>query len=540
MATRYDAVIIGAGHNGLVAATYLARAGLRVLVLERRPLVGGACATEELLPGYRVSSCAYICHLLQERVIRDLDLPRHGFRVFPLAPARFHPFPDGRSLVIWDDPARTAEELAPVSRRDAAAYPGWIEFWTRAARLLQPWFLRPPPTYAELAASVRGTPDEAVWETLLTRPMWDLVHETFESDLLRAHALNTQDVGDPRAPGSALAYAYIRVNLLSAPGTVGIVQGGMGAITEAMARAAREAGAEIRTHAPVRQLHVVAGRVAGVVLEDGEPVLADVTLSNADPKRTFLRLAPPGSLPEAFVAAVARLATRAAYLKFYLKFHAALRELPDFSAFFARLGRPLDPRYLAQVKLCPSPAALLRAWQDAQAGRLPRTPLLEVQIPSVHDPTLAPPGHHVVSAWVLWAPVRPSEGSWETWRRAAGEHLIDRLTAYAPNFRRALVAWQLFTPADLEARLGLTDGNIRHLDLVPAQLFARRPLPGWAHYRTPLPGLYLCGAGTHPGGEVTGAPGHNAAQVVLADLGFAPTIAWRSWGARPPGSTPTS
>ena len=212
-------------------------------------MVGGACVTEELFPGYRLSSCSYICHLLQEQVIRDLDLPRHGFKVFPLEPARFHPFPDGRHLVVWEDVGRTAAEIERYSKRDAAAYPRWIALWERAAALLHPYFLAPAPTYAELAARVQGTPDEEIFETLLTRPMWDLVHEYFESDLMRAHAMNAQDLGDPRAPGSALIYAYIRVNLRSAPDTVGIVKGGMGGITQAMARAAGEAG----SHDPHRR-----------------------------------------------------------------------------------------------------------------------------------------------------------------------------------------------------------------------------------------------------------------------------------------------
>jgi phytoene dehydrogenase-like protein len=511
MAERFDAVVVGGGHNGLVAATYLARGGLKALVLERRDLVGGACVTEELFPGYRVSSCSYICHLLQETVIRDLDLPRHGFEVYTLEPARFHPFPDGRHLVVWDDHERTAAEIERYSKRDAAAYPRWMALWERAAALLHPYFLAPAPTLGELAVRVRGTPDEALLETLLVRPMWDLVHEHFESDVMRAHALNAQDVGDPRAAGSALAYAYIKVNLRSAPGTVGIVKGGMGGITKAMARAAAEAGVTVRTGVEVARVAVRSGRATGVVLADGSAITADVVVSNADPKRTLLGLVPADALPGEFRDQVAGLSTRAAYLKF----HAALRELPDFSAY---LGPGFDPRYLAQVKICPSTDAFLAAWQDAQAARPPRAPLMEVQIPSVYDPTLAPSGHHVVSIWALWAPVRLAGGTWDAHRQEMGERMIDLLTGYAPNFRRALVDWMLLTPPDIEARVGLTDGNIRHLDMVPAQLFSRRPLPGWAHYRTPLPGLYLCGAGTHPGGEVTGAPGHNAARAILQDL----------------------
>lgn len=228
MTAHYDAVIIGAGHNGLVAGTYLARAGLRVLLVERRDIIGGACVTEELFPGYRISSCSYICHLLQEKVINDLELPKHGFEVYHLEPSRFHPFPDGRYLVSWKDHHQTAEEISRYSSHDAQAYLDWSHFWERAGRLLHRYFLTPPPTYAEIMELVRGTEDEVLVETLLTRSMLDLVEDYFETDMVRAHTLSVQDIGDPRAPGSPLCYAYIKVNQFSAPGTVGIVKGGDG------------------------------------------------------------------------------------------------------------------------------------------------------------------------------------------------------------------------------------------------------------------------------------------------------------------------
>ena len=271
----------------------------------------------------------------------------------------------------------------------------------------------------------------------------------------------------------------------------------------------------MRTGVEVAQVLIDKGEARGVVLRSGEVIHSTLTVSNADPKRTFLSLVPQEGLDAGFVQQVKRISTRAAYLKF----HAALRELPDFSRY---LGKDFDPRYLAQVKISPSVEYFERSWQDAKEGRPSSCPLMEVQIPSVYDPTLCPPGQHVVSIWVLYAPPRLREGTWEAQRRAVGEHLIDTLTGYAPNFRHALLDWQLFTPVDLEQRVGLTDGNIRHIDIVPQQMFARRPLPGWAQYRTPVPRLYLCGAGTHPGGEVTGAPGHNAAQAILAD--------WPKWG----------
>ena len=511
MAAHYDAVIIGAGHNGLVAGTYLARAGLRVLLVERRDIIGGACVTEELFPGYRISSCSYICHLLQEKVINDLELPKHGFEVYQLEPGRFHPFPDGRYLVNWKDQHQTAEEISRYSSHDAQAYLEWSHFWERAGKLLHRYFLTPPPTYAEIMERVRGTEDEALVETLLTRSMMDLVEDYFETDIVRAHTLSAQDIGDPRAPGSPLCYAYMKVNLFSAPGTVGIVKGGMGGITQAMARSAQAAGVEIRSEAEVAQILVENGEAGGVVLDNGEEIRSRMTISNADPKRTFLSLLPGETLEPDFRRQVERLSTNASYLKF----HAALNELPDFSHY---LGPNFDPHYLAQVKICPSVDYFEQSWRDAQAGRPSRTPMMDVQIPSVYDPTLCQPGHHVVSIWALYAPSRLREGSWADKRQEVGEHLIDTLTTYAPNFRRALVDWTLFTPLDLEQRVGLTDGNIRHLDIIPHQMFARRPLPGWAQYRTPIPQLYLCGAGTHPGGEVTGAPGHNAAQAILADL----------------------
>jgi phytoene dehydrogenase-like protein len=474
-------------------------------------MIGGACITEELFPGYRISSCSYICHLLQEKVINDLELPQHGFEVYRLAPSRFHPFPDGRYLVAWEEYEKTAADIARYSTRDARAYLDWMAFWERAARLLHAYFLTPPPTYAEIMAKVRGSEDEALVETLLTRSMLDLVEEYFETDIVRTNMLSVQDIGDPRAPGSPLCYAYIRVNLLSAPGTVGIVKGGMGGITQAMARAAHQAGAELRTNAEVARLLIDGGEVRGVLLRNGEEIRSTLTVSNADPKRTFLTLGAREALDPHFVRQVERISTKAAYLKF----HAALGELPDFSRY---LGSDFDPHYLAQIKICPSIEYFEQSWQDAKAGQPSSCPLMEVQIPSVYDPTLCRPGHHVVSIWVLYAPPRLRHGTWEAQRQAVGEHLIDTLTAYAPNFRQALLHWTLFTPVDLEQRVGLTDGNIRHIDIIPQQMFARRPIPGWAHYRTPLPRLYLCGAGTHPGGEVTGAPGHNAAQVILADL----------------------
>ena len=507
----YDAIVIGGGHNGLVAAAYLAQAGQSVLVLERRDFVGGACATEELFPGYRFSSCAYISHLLQAKVVDDLRLREHGFEVYQLEPARFQPFPDGNALLFWDDVGRTAAEIGRLSSRDAEAYPRWLDFWRRAAGLIHPYFLTAPPSLSELLARAQRNGDEAVLETLLTRSMADLVTEYFESSWLRGATIQAHDVGDPAAVGSAFCQTYIRCDAYSRPEDAGIVRGGMGTITRAMAQSAEQSGATVRTGAAVRRVLVEDGAARGVELSDGEAISGRVVLSNADPKRTYLRLVGAEHLDSAFQRQVEQLKTRASYLKF----HAALRELPDFTG---HLGPDFDRHALAYIKICPSADYFAQSWDDAAHGRPSQSPVMEVQIPTVYDPTLAPPGHHVMSIWVSYAPVHPRDGTWDTLRQPVGEHLIDTLATYAPNLREAIVDWSLFTPWDLEQRVGLTDGNIRHLDIVPSQFLTQRPLPGYADYSTPIRGLYLCGAGTHPGGEVTGAPGHNAAAAVLRDF----------------------
>jgi phytoene dehydrogenase-like protein len=506
----HDAIIIGGGHNGLVCAAYLAQAGLDVLLLERREILGGACVTEELFPGYRFSACSYYCHLLQAKVIEDLELRRHGFEVSHIDPQKFYLFPDGRGLLVWDSVEQTQDALARFSSRDARAYPRWVAFWKRAAGLIHPFFLTPPPTIADVYAGLRTPEDRQLLDILLTTSMRDLVGEYFEDEAVQGAFVHAHDVGDPAAAGSALGVAYIKCNELTPHENIGIVKGGMGSITRAMAAAARSRGATLETGATVSRLLVENGAATGVRLADGGEVRARFVVSNADPKRTFLGLIDEEHLPADFLRRVRRLKTAAAYLKF----HAALDRLPDFSRYLPDGG---TVRHLAYTRICPSVGYFERAWDDARHGRAPRSPVLDIQIPSGYDATMAPSGKHVMSIWGLYAPVGLAEGSWADKRRDVGERVIDVLAGYAPDIRDCIVDWDLFTPPDLEARVGLTDGNIRHLDIVPNQLLASRPMPGWAHYRTPLRNFYLCGAGTHPGGEVTGAPGHNAAQVIISD-----------------------
>ncbi len=511
MSDSADCIVIGAGHNGLVAANYLARAGRSVIVLERRDIVGGACVTEEVFPGRRIGTCAYICHMLHEQVIADLDLHAHGFEVLPLEPAALFPFPDGSHFFSWHDDARTADEIARISGHDARAYPQWVAFWRQAAGLLKRYFLLPPPTLGQLMADVRGTADEQVLETLLTVPVKDIADSMFETDAVRAAAVGTGDYGAIDAPGSALAQAYFKVSLLTPHENYGIVRGGMGGVTQAMARSAAAMGVQVRTGAEVEHVVVRDGSVRGVRLTSGEAMDAPVVLSNADPKTTFLRLVVDGDLPPGFVASVRRLKTRSASLKL----HAVLKRLPDFSRY---LGPGYETRLPPMVRINPSLDNFLASWRDAQGGVPTRHPLMQVQIPTLLDNTLAPPGQHVMSVWVTFEPPHLRGRRWADARAEVAEGILSALQPYAPDIRDCIEEWDLVTPEDIEARVGMTDGNIRHLDLLPQQLLANRPLPGWSSYRTPVKGLYLCGAGTHPGGEVTGAPGHNAAQAVLEDL----------------------
>lgn len=513
MAQNTKVVIVGAGHNGLVAAGYLARAGLNVQVLERRHVVGGAVVTEEWFPGYHISTCSYVCHILQKKVIDDLEMRKHGFHVYPIDPGRVHPYPNGKALTFWHDDAKTVEDLAGQSPEDAVAWFEWANFWHRAVRILSDYYLGPPPSLAELAARFRQEGEEELLETLLTVPLRELVERYFVSDEVKAAvAIGAFDMGDISAPGSAYITALYRFSAFREDTeNYGIVRGGMGGITQSLARSAEASGVSIRTETPVKRILTKDGKATGVELEDGEVIEADIVLSNADPKRTYLKLIDESDLDDDFIDEVKALKTQAASAKFLC----AMKELPDFSR---HLGSDFNPEHLAMMTLSPSIDQCQNAWNDAQNGRITETPIMQLQTPSVYDKTVAPEGHHVLSLWIYYLPPHLPDGPWSDMREQYGEWLIDYVTQFAPNFRDAIIDWMLLTPEDIEERIGLTDGNIRHLDMIPQQMMSRRPLPGWSDYRSPIKNLYLCGAGGHPGGEVTGAPGHNAAHIVLEDL----------------------
>lgn len=500
---RYDVVVVGAGHNGLVCAAYLASAGRRVLVLDRRDRVGGAATTEEIHPGFRASTAAYLVSLLQPKIVRDLELHRHGYEVMPKDPAYFAPFPDGRAFFMWQDMARTQAEIARLSPRDAERYPAYEAFLDRAAAAIRPWLLRPPPA--------TGTPfddDPELAATFVHGSAADLLDRWFESDRLKV-ALASDGVighnGGPRTPGTAYVLLHHQMGGVGGVrGLWGFVRGGTGALSEAIASSARAAGAEIRLNAEVGRILTRDGAAVGVALADGEEIAADAVVSNADPKRTFLGLVAPGDLPFDFRARVASF--RSAGCSF--KVNLALDGLP---AFTAAPGREVGPQHRGTVHLCPSLEYMDSAWRDCRAGRPSAAPTLELTIPTAYDPSLAPPGKHVVSIFAQYAPYGLVEGSWDELRDSFADRVVDVLAAYAPNVKSLILGRKVYSPLDLERTFGMAGGHIFHGELSPDQLFGKR-----FAYETPIKGLFLCGSGTHPGGGVMGAPGHNAAAAVLA------------------------
>ena len=505
--TQYDAIVIGAGHNGLVTAAYLAKEGLSVLVLERQDIIGGACVTEQLYPGFYVPYCAYICYLLQGKVIDDLELKEHGLEIIPSKYDHFQPFPDGSYIQTSENGAaqEDVQEIARFSDRDAQRFGEWEAFWERVASILHRYWLKEPPSLAQVFEDVRGTTDEQVLETMLTVSARGLLDRYFESDHVKTHLLNT-DAGDPSAPGSALNLAYFECSRFSKPENIGIPRGSMGAITQAMASSARSCGAEIRTGTRVEKVMVDEGVAKGVRLADGEELTSWLVISNADPKRTYQTLVDSEHLSKEFIKEIADLTTGMNSIKFL----AALRELPDFQSY---LGWDYSPERIAQIKICPSLDYYQQSWEDCKNGLSTMCPILDIQIPSIYDSALAPPGQHVLSCWGQYYPAELKNETWDQASKEIGQRIIDIVTEYAPNFRDSIIDWTVQTPKDIEVREGMTDGNIRHIDIAPHQLFSRR-----VSYRSPIRHLYLCGAGTHPGGEVTGAPGHNAAKVILKDL----------------------
>lgn len=509
-----DVVVVGGGHNGLVAAAYLAKAGLQVLVLERRPIVGGACVTEEIHPGFKVSTLAYVTGLLRPEIKADLNLAAFGLEEHVYDPALFHPFPDRSYLLYRDDLVWNQKQVARYSKADAEALPRYEAFWDGFGELLEPMMLAPPVPLSDLAGFVQTPEAEEFLRRVLFMSIADVLDEFFESEEVKASFATSAVAGTmagPRTPGTAFVLGHHTLGDIGGQkGVWGWPRGGMGAISEAMASAARHHGATIQTGAEVRRILVRDGRAFGVELADGNRIESRAVLSNADPRRTFLGLVEREHLPEPFVRAVQRIRFESSSFKLNL----ALRELPDF---LAVPGSTLGEHHRAIIDLAPSIDYVERAYDDAKWGSASQEPFLEFVIQSANDPSVAPPGMHTLTISAKFAPFDLQSGSWDVEAERFAERILDVLEEYAPNIRRAIVGRQMVSPLDLEREYGLTRGDAFHGAILPHQMFSFRPVPGWSAYRTPVDGLYLGGAGAHPGGGVIGAAGHNAAMVLLED-----------------------
>jgi phytoene dehydrogenase-like protein len=529
--TRRDALIIGGGHNGLVCAAYLAAAGLKVTVLERRRVVGGAAVTEEFHPGFRNSVAAYTVSLLNPKVIRDLELQRHGLRVVERRLANFLPLDESSYLKVGA--GRTQEEVAKFSRRDAERLGAYAERLELVADVLRDLILETPPNvsaggwFEALPELLRGArlgrrvskltmPMRRELLGLFVKSAADYLDAWFESAPIKAAYGFDGIVGNYASPYSAgsayvlLHHVFGEVN--GKKGAWGHAIGGMGAITEAMAKSAAERGVEIRLASPVREVLIESGRAVGVVTEKGESLRARCVISNLNPRLLYGSLIDPNQLPADFRERMQQWRCGSGTFRM----NVALAELPDFTAL---PGRTLAEHHTAGIIMAPSLAYMDQAYLDAKAGGWSRQPIVEMLIPSTLDDTLAPAGRHVASLFCQHvAPVLPDNASWDAYREQVADVMIDLVDSHAPNFKRAVLGRQIMSPLDLERTFGLIGGDIFHGALGLDQLFSARPMLGHGNYRGPLLGLYMCGSGTHPGGGVTGAPGHNAAREVIADF----------------------
>src|SRR5579859_774531 len=523
---KYDAIVIGGGHNGLTNAAYLARAGKKVLVLERRHVLGGAAVTEEVFPGFKFSVCSYVVSLLRPEIIRDLDLPRHGLEILPLD-GTFTPMPSGDYLWRVNDHGQTRREIARHSKLDAAAYEEFGKAMQAMCRFVKPILSMTPPDPATLnprelmkmlflGRRFQGLTSEDKYNQvqLMTMSAADFLDQWFETDVLKATMSASGIIGTflgVRSPGTAYVLLHHYMGEIDgAFRSWGFARGGTGAISNAIADAAREAGVEIRTKAGIGKIIVKGGRAKGVVLSNGDEIYADVVSSSVDPRLTFTKFIESQYLPGDFLEEVNRYKFRGSSGKVNM----ALDALPNFRCM------PGPGAHLrGAISISPAVEYMERAYDDAKYGNFSRRPYIDMVIPSLTDPSVAPPGKHVLSCFVQYAPYKLRSGlNWDDQKEAFGNTLVDTISEYAPNLKDIIIQKQVVTPLDLEREWGLSEGNIFQGELSLEQLFFLRPVPGWAQYRTPIKNLYMCGSATHPGGGIMGANGRLAALEILKDI----------------------
>jgi phytoene dehydrogenase-like protein len=525
MCNKYDVIVIGGGHNGLVNAAYLARAGKKVLVLERRHVLGGAAVTEEVFPGFKFSVCSYVVSLLRPEIIRELELPRHGLEILPLD-GTFTPMPNGDYLWRVNDHAKTRREIARHSRVDAEAYDEYGKAMIEMAHFVKPIMNMTPPDPTSLNPKglkdllflgkrfqKLSADDKYNQVQLMTMSAVDFLDQWFETDVLKATMSASGIIGTflgVRSPGTAYVLLHHYMGEIDgAFRSWGLSRGGTGAISNAIADAAREFGAEVRTEAPIAKILLKKGQAKGVVLANGDEIHADVISSSVDPRLTFMKMVGEEHLPDDFTDDLKRYKYRGSSGKVNL----ALDGLPEF-----RCLPGAGPHLRGAVSISPSVDYMERAYDEAKYGRFSRRPYIDMVIPSLTDPSVAPPGKHVMSCFVQYAPYNLKEGNWDDKREEFGDTVIDTIAEHAPNIKDVILHRQVLTPLDLERDFGLSEGNIFQGELTLEQLFFLRPAPGWAQYRTPIRNLYMCGSATHPGGGIMGAPGRNAAMQMLKEI----------------------
>ena len=526
MAETRDVIIIGGGHNGLVTAFYLAQAGHKPLVLERRSQIGGAAVSEEFSPGFRCSTLAHVAGPLRPDIVRDMQLERHGLRFITPEIGVVALSPDHRALVLHNDAQKSSQEIARFSQKDATRYPEFQDSLGKLGKVIGDALLLPPPNIdspstgdlwgmLQTGRGIRKLGKKDMFRLLRWGPMAvaDLVAEFFETELLRATIAARGIFGTflgPWSAGSSLVLLIRAAGDNHPAGSSHFVAGGIGALTQAMASAAKQAGAEIRSNVEVKEVRIKDGTATGVVLASGEEISAKAVISNADPKRTLLKLVDPTYLAPDFVQKLKNYRMPGTVAKVNL----ALSALPEFTALKGATNGALSSR----IHIGPEIDYLERAFDDSKYGHFSQNPYLEVTIPSLTDPSLAPAGKHVMSIYMQYAPFKLKNGDWENERGKLGDTVVKTLAQYAPNLPGLVIDGQIITPKDLEETYGLTNGHIFHGELSLDQFFTMRPLLDWARYRTPINNLYLCGSGTHPGAGLTGGSGANAAREILKAL----------------------